>query len=103
MEKSEKSLAKRRTTSARSSEAQGREANADQESITERMDLIIQLIAIGLADGKKQKDQIRLLAGAGLKPKRIAEILGTTPNTVNVAMSNLRREKLLRGKQNGKE
>jgi DNA-binding CsgD family transcriptional regulator len=56
-----------------------------------RSDLQTRLIAIGLVNGKTQKEQIRLLSIAGMGPKEIADLIGTTPNTVNVALSSLRK------------
>jgi len=56
-----------------------------------RSDLQTRLIAIGLVNGKPQKEQIRLLSIAGMGPKEIANLIGTTPNTVNVALSTLRK------------
>ena len=56
-----------------------------------RSDLQTRLIAIGLVNGKPQKEQIRLLSIAGMGPKEIADLIGTTPNTVNVTLSSLRR------------
>lgn len=64
----------------------------DSKALAERLDALIGLVACGLVQGKKQREQIRILCLAGLKPSRIAEVLGTTPNTVNVALTNLRRE-----------
>lgn len=57
-----------------------------------RSDLQTRLIAIGLVNGKPQKEQIRLLSIAGMGPKEIADLIGTTPNTVNVALSSLRKK-----------
>jgi len=68
----------------------------DTKALTERLDTLIQLFAVALIDKKKQRDQIRLLSLAGLKPARIAEIIGTSRNTVNVALSNMRRDRELR-------
>lgn len=65
----------------------------EDEEVANKLDSLIRLIAIGLCEGKTQKDQIALLASAGLQPKAIAEILGTTSNTVSVALSNLRKGK----------
>jgi DNA-directed RNA polymerase specialized sigma24 family protein len=56
-----------------------------------RSDLQTRLIAIGLVNGRPQKEQIRLLSIAGMGPKEIADLIGTTPNTVNVALSSLRK------------
>ena len=73
--------------------------------IAEKLDTLIKLVSIAITEGKKQAEQIRMLALAGIKPSQIAEILGTTSNTVNVALSGLRRDgRLPLGgkKQNGK-
>jgi DNA-binding CsgD family transcriptional regulator len=40
-----------------------------------------------------QKEKIVFLHGAGIKPKDIAAFLGTTPNTVNVALANYKKAK----------
>lgn len=47
----------------------------------------------------KQKDRILFLNSAGIRPKDIASILGTTPNTVNVAIA---RDKKAGSKASGK-
>ncbi len=57
-----------------------------------RSDLLIRLMAIALVNGRAQKEQIRLLSVAGMGPREIAELLGTTPNTVNVSLSMLRKK-----------
>ncbi len=67
----------------------------DTKVIAEKLDSLIQLVAVALVENRKQREQIRLLALAGLKPTRIAEMLATTTNTVNVAMTSLRKEGLL--------
>ncbi len=61
--------------------------------VGDKLDTLIRLVALGLCQGKTQKEQIALLASAGLQRKGIAEILGTTRNTVSVALSNLRKNK----------
>ncbi|MGP8173154.1 MAG: hypothetical protein ACLP7O_01245 [Terracidiphilus sp.] len=74
------------------------------ESITvpdKKFDTLTRLLAIGLVNGKKQRDQIRLLSIAGLSPTEIAGLIGTTPNTVNVALSALRKDKRLNLKSEG--
>jgi hypothetical protein len=58
----------------------------------DKLDVLIRLVAFALTDGKRQNEQIRILTLAGLKPTQIADFLATTPNTVNVALSGLRRE-----------
>jgi transcriptional regulator len=56
-----------------------------------KFDTVIRLLALSLVEGRKQVDQISLLSSAGLRPKEIADLLGTTPNTVSVALSHQRR------------
>ena len=58
--------------------------NADD--LGQKLDVLIRLIAVGLTEGKPRNDQIHLLAKTGLPPKEIAELLGTTANTVSVAL-----------------
>jgi len=57
------------------------------------------LLALSVIEGKKQREQIRMLAIAGLDRHEIAELLGTTPGTVSVGISNLRKDGTLHGKK----
>jgi len=57
------------------------------------MDQLLRVLTISITNGLKQKDRIALLDRAGFAPKAIAELIGTTPNTVNVALSALRKAK----------
>lgn len=57
-----------------------------------KLDAIIKLMVIGITEGKSQTEQIRLLSLAGFQPKEIAETLGTTSNSVSVALSHLRKK-----------
>ena len=65
------------------------------KEVADKLDTLIRLTAIGLfGEGDKtQKEKIELLSTAGLNPKEIADLLGTTPNTVNVTLSRLGRRK----------
>lgn len=68
------------------------------EWIGGRLDMIIGLLAAGLASriadaGGKQVDQIVALSRAGLDRQTIARVLGTTPNTVSVALSSSAKKK----------
>lgn len=67
----------------------------DEASSPDRIEVLTKLVAISIVQGKKQRDQIRLLSIAGMSPSEIAELLGTTTNTVNVALSGLRKTKKL--------
>jgi len=55
------------------------------------------LVALSVIDGKSQRDQIRLLSVAGLDRHEIAELVGTTPLTVSVEISNMRKKGVIRG------
>ena len=63
------------------------------QEISSKLDILIRLVAIGLCGDKTQREKISILDMAGLTPKAIAEMLGTTSNTVSVALSGLRRER----------
>jgi DNA-binding CsgD family transcriptional regulator len=69
--------------------------------LAKKIDLLTRLFAIHLVNGKSQREQIRLLSIAGMGPKEIADLLGTTPNTVNVTLSTLRKNRELRMKSEG--
>ena len=54
---------------------------------------IVMLLAILAKRGTLQSTLIQEMGAVGFSPKRIAELLDTTPNTVNVALSNARKKK----------
>jgi DNA-binding CsgD family transcriptional regulator len=64
---------------------------AKQELRRTPSEIMMRIAAIQLVNGKRQRDQIKLLSIAGMSPSEIAELIGTTPNTVNVALSSLRK------------
>jgi len=47
---------------------------------------IAKLLALILAEGKTKTDAILRLSGVGFTPGEIAELLGTTANTVSVTV-----------------
>ena len=61
--------------------------------VADKLDTLIRLTAIGLFGDKTQREKIELLSSAGLQPKEIADLLGTTANSVNVALSGIRKKK----------
>jgi DNA-directed RNA polymerase specialized sigma24 family protein len=73
----------------------------NDEILAKKIDLLTRLLAVQLVNGRNQMDQIRLLSIAGMGPKEIAELLGTTANTVNVALSTLRKKGGLKIKSEG--
>lgn len=70
----------------------------DQALIGE-LGFIRRLLALSLIEGKKRKEQIRLLASAGLGRHEIAELLGTSPGAISVEISNLRKQGVLHGRK----
>jgi DNA-directed RNA polymerase specialized sigma24 family protein len=71
------------------------------DEVERKLELLTRLVAIGLVNGKGQQEQIRLLSIAGMKPADIADLLGTTGNTVNVALSVLRKSSRMNLKSKG--
>lgn len=63
-----------------------------EELVLEKLDQLLRVFTISLTEGRKQKDQIALLDRAGFTPKSIADLIGTTPNTANVALNALRKK-----------
>jgi DNA-binding NarL/FixJ family response regulator len=59
--------------------------------ILERLDLILKVLSIQVAADKSLTERVRLLKLAGIDNKTIAEVLNTTPASVSVLASNLRR------------
>lgn len=53
----------------------------------------VMLLAILAKRGTLQSALIQEMGAVGFSPKRISELLDTTPNTVNVALSNARKKK----------
>ena len=52
---------------------------------------ITKILALIASQNKTQKEQIDVLSNAGMQPKEIADILGTTPNTVRVTLAKTRK------------
>ncbi len=65
--------------------------NADEEILKELRIIRSLLVSRALRD-LNQKESIAVLSRAGLAPMEIADTLGTTSNTVRVALSALRKE-----------
>jgi len=59
--------------------------------ILDKMDKILRVLAALATKGMKRREQISLLDQAGLRPKDIAEVLGTSSNTVRVELVALRK------------
>lgn len=63
------------------------------------------LLALYLIKDMKTEVKFQLLNTAGFQAKEIAELCNTTPNTVSVALSKLRKNKISKKKdtKNGEE
>lgn len=69
----------------------GSSAKAVDAQILERLDLILKVLSIQVAADKSLTERVRLLKLAGVDNKTIAEVFNTTPASVRVLASNLRR------------
>jgi len=49
------------------------------------------LLTLLVTKDMSQKEKIERLSSAGLQPKEIAELIGTTPNTVSVRLAEIRK------------
>ena len=56
--------------------------------------MAINLLALNLVkDAKNQKEKIAILASFGFGPSELAKMLGTSANTVSVALSEIKKGK----------
>jgi DNA-binding CsgD family transcriptional regulator len=66
---------------------------SDSESapgFSAQLEKITRLLALLAVKGESQSEKIKVLSGAGFSNTEIAELLGLTPNSVNVALHRLR-------------
>lgn len=66
-------------------------ANEVENSVSEKLDRILRLLGMIVVKGLTQTQQIATLNRAGFAPKEIAYVLGTTANTVRVALVGIRK------------
>ena len=71
------------------------------EVITKKMDSLAKLLALNVIKDKTVNEQVDTLRKAGFRPIEIADLLGKTPNQINVTISLL--EKAKRKKESTKE
>lgn len=69
------------------------EIKIDKDFIIELRNLN-KLIVLLLTKELSQFESIKLLNKAGYQPKKIAEYLGTSSNTVSVALNRLKKDKI---------
>jgi len=63
------------------------------KEIADKLDNVIRLLALNVTLNKRRSEQIGILSNAGIMPKDIADILGTTPNTVRVALYAIKKKR----------
>ena len=68
-------------------------ANSIDEQILEELRRMNRLLAVTSLRDLSKRERIELLANVGFPPREIADLIGTTPNTVSVELSKLRRRK----------
>jgi DNA-directed RNA polymerase specialized sigma24 family protein len=82
----------------------GMEMASTWDEVGERLDSILRLLAVMATKEMKQRDQIALLNRAGLPPRTIAGIVGTSSNTVRVELVAIRKARpRRRGRKMGSE
>jgi DNA-binding CsgD family transcriptional regulator len=57
-----------------------------------QMKITNRLLAAGLKERMRQNELIQLLAGTGATQQEIADVLDTTPGTVNVTLQRLKKK-----------
>lgn len=65
----------------------------DDLDTAQLQDEIVRLLVMLVRKGEAQSTIIQQLGAAGFRTKRIAELLGTTPNTVNVTLQKAKKKK----------
>jgi len=73
--------------------AKARPESALAEQLLERLDLILRVLAVQVAEDRSMTERARLLKIAGLDNRTIAEVLNTSDATVRTLTSNLRSKK----------
>ena len=64
------------------------------KELKDKLGVITKLLTLNLVrDMKLQKDKIIVLASFGFQPVQIAELLGTTPDTVSSTLYRARKKK----------
>lgn len=78
--------------------------HGDDKLGADKLDRILRLLGVIAAKDMPQTDQIAMLNRLGFTPKEIAEIIGTSANTVRVSLVSIRRAERIGGRRKfGKE
>ena len=63
---------------------------ASNDPVVRQLERIANLLGLLVTHGKPQVEQIAVLSGAGYSSAEIAQLIGTTRNTVSVALSHMK-------------
>ncbi len=75
------------------------EKRSRDSTLETELKMVRRLLALSLIEGKKKREQIELLAAAGMDRHDIAELVGTTAGSVSVEISNMKKSGVLRGRR----
>lgn len=64
----------------------------NNDKILEELQRITKILVLIATEGKNQREQIGILSKIGFQPKEIAGLLGTSRNTVSVALVDIRKK-----------
>lgn len=64
----------------------------NEDEILQELRRISKLLALTVTRDMKQKEKIELLSSIDFQPKEIADLIGTTPNTVSVTLAGIRKK-----------
>jgi IS30 family transposase len=65
---------------------------SDIKLVAEKLETLIRLVATAMVADKPRREQIRMLSTSRMQPKQIAELIGTTPGTVSVELTAIRKK-----------
>jgi len=63
-----------------------------EEEILQELRCISKLLSLTVTRDLSQKEKIELLSGIGFQPKEIADLIGTTPGSVSVTLTAIRKK-----------
>ena len=63
-----------------------------EEEILQELRRISKLLSLTVTRDLSQKEKIELLSGIGFQPKEIADLIGTTPGSVSVTLTAIRKK-----------
>lgn len=66
--------------------------------LEEKLRQALRLLGILAVKGLSQQEQIAILSRVGFSPKEIAEVVGTTPNTIRVTLVSIRKVEKQKGR-----